>query len=136
MAPAPPSPPAFAFPGLQGEFGAILMDPPWRFANRTGKMAPEHKRLRRYPTLSAAELAALPVAALAAPQCHLYLWCPNALLHEGLDLSRGSRRFACGQNRRERLRNSEGRPAPGKRIRRGPCESAAPAWGRGAPKPA
>lgn len=86
MAPAPPSPPASAFPGLQGEFGAILMDPPWRFANRTGKMAPEHKRLRRYPTLSAAELAALPVAALAAPQCHLYLWCPNALLHEGLDL--------------------------------------------------
>ncbi|HVA62503.1 MAG TPA: cyanophycinase [Terriglobales bacterium] len=37
--------------------------------------------------------------------------------------SRGSRRFACRQNRRERLRNSEGRPAPGKRIRRGPCEA-------------
>ena len=86
MAPAPPSHPASSFPGLEGEFGAILIDPPWRFANRTGKMAPEHKRLRRYPTLSTAELAALPVAALAAPQCHLYLWCPNALLHQGLEL--------------------------------------------------
>jgi transcriptional regulator with XRE-family HTH domain len=30
--------------GLTGAFGTILIDPPWRFLNRTGKMAPEHKR--------------------------------------------------------------------------------------------
>ena len=29
-------------------FACILADPPWQFINRTGKMAPEHKRLSRY----------------------------------------------------------------------------------------
>lgn len=67
-------------------FGTVLVDPPWRFDNRTGKMAPEHKRLRRYATMSFDEIAALPVKDLAAPQCHLYLWCPNALLGEALGI--------------------------------------------------
>ena len=67
-------------------FGAILVDPPWRFANRTGKIAPEHRRLARYPTMSVAELKQLPVVDLAREQSHLYLWCPNALLAEGLSV--------------------------------------------------
>jgi N6-adenosine-specific RNA methylase IME4 len=66
------------------KFGAILADPPWQFTNRTGKMAPEHKRLSRYGTLSLGDIAALPVAQLAAEPAHLYLWVPNALLPEGL----------------------------------------------------
>lgn len=65
-------------------FGTVLADPPWRFQNRTGKMAPEHRRLSRYGTLTADEIAGLPVASLAAPTAHLYLWVPNALLPEGL----------------------------------------------------
>jgi N6-adenosine-specific RNA methylase IME4 len=65
-------------------FSTILADPPWQFTNRTGKMAPEHKRLARYSTLKLAEIMALPVGELAAPTSHLYLWCPNALLPEGL----------------------------------------------------
>jgi N6-adenosine-specific RNA methylase IME4 len=65
-------------------FGTILIDPPWRFQNRTGKMAPEHRRLARYRTLSLAEIAALPVGELALPKSHLYLWSPNALLPEAL----------------------------------------------------
>ncbi len=73
-------------PGLTGTFGAILIDPPWRFQNRTGKMAPEHKRLRRYPTMSFEEIAALPVGLYARPKSHLYLWCPNALLPEALGI--------------------------------------------------
>ena len=64
--------------------GTILIDPPWRFANRTGKMAPEHKRLHRYPTMSFEEIAALPVGQITADKSHLYLWCPNALLAEAL----------------------------------------------------
>jgi N6-adenosine-specific RNA methylase IME4 len=72
------------FANIRGTFGTILIDPPWRFDNRTGKMAPEHRRLHRYPTMSIDEIAALPVGSLAAPQSHLYLWCPNALLAEGL----------------------------------------------------
>jgi N6-adenosine-specific RNA methylase IME4 len=75
------------FDGLGGQrFGAILMDPPWRFANRTGKMAPEHRRLHRYRTMSFEEIAALPVGSLALPKSHLYLWCPNALLLEALTI--------------------------------------------------
>ena len=65
-------------------FGTILADPPWQFANKTGKIAPEHKRLSRYGTMVLAEIAALPVEQLAAPTAHLYLWCPNALLPDGL----------------------------------------------------
>lgn len=71
---------------VSGPFGTILADPPWRFQNRTGKMAPEHRRLHRYRTMPLAELRALPVAQLAALRAHLYLWVPNALLPWGLDL--------------------------------------------------
>lgn len=65
-------------------FPTVLADPPWRFVNRTGKMAPEHRRLSRYGTLSAEEIAALPVAAIIDQPAHLYLWVPNALLPDGL----------------------------------------------------
>ncbi len=72
--------------GRQGPFGTILADPPWQFANRTGKMAPEHRRLARYGTMTQADILAMPVAALAAPRSHLYLWVPNALVLEGLEV--------------------------------------------------
>jgi N6-adenosine-specific RNA methylase IME4 len=72
------------FANLSGKFATILIDPPWRFVNRTGKMAPEHRRLHRYRTLTAGQIAALPVGELALPQSHLYLWTPNALLPEAL----------------------------------------------------
>jgi N6-adenosine-specific RNA methylase IME4 len=67
-------------------FGAILADPPWRFQNKTGKMAPEHRRLNRYATLTLAEIKALPVGQAAAETSHLYLWVPNALLPQGLEV--------------------------------------------------
>ena len=69
-------------------FGCILADPPWQFVNRTGKMAPEHKRLSRYGTMDVAALSALPVATISAATSHLYLWVPNALLPEGLQVMR------------------------------------------------
>ncbi len=71
---------------VQGRHATILADPPWRFQNRTGKMAPEHKRLLRYPTMSIEEIKALPVSKLALEKAHLYLWVPNALLPWGLDV--------------------------------------------------
>ncbi|WP_234854877.1 MULTISPECIES: MT-A70 family methyltransferase [Paracoccus] len=66
------------------KFGTILADPPWQFQNRTGKMAPEHKRLSRYPTMTLDAICDLPVEAVADARAHLYLWVPNALLPEGL----------------------------------------------------
>src|SRR5262249_4578816 len=58
--------------------------PPWRFKNRTGKIAPEHRRLRRYNTMSTEEICAIPVQQFTGPRSHLYLWVPNAMLLEGL----------------------------------------------------
>jgi len=69
-------------------FATILADPPWRFQNRTGKMAPEHRRLSRYGTMDLDEIKGLPVADVAADRAHLYLWVPNALLPEGLEVMR------------------------------------------------
>ncbi len=66
------------------QFHTILADPPWQFQNRTGKMAPEHKRLSRYETMELEHIMALPVSDIAAETAHLYLWIPNALLPEGL----------------------------------------------------
>jgi N6-adenosine-specific RNA methylase IME4 len=65
-------------------FATILADPPWQFANRTGKIAPEHARLSRYGTMTVDEISKLPISDFAEATAHLYLWCPNALLPEGL----------------------------------------------------
>lgn len=70
---------------VKGKFKTILADPPWRFQNSTGKVAPEHKRLARYPTLSLQEILDIPINTVADETCHLYLWVPNALLAEGLE---------------------------------------------------
>jgi N6-adenosine-specific RNA methylase IME4 len=69
-----------------GNYSTILADPPWRFSNRTGKMAPEHKRLRQYETMSLEEIKQLPVELHATINAHLYLWVPNALVQDGLDV--------------------------------------------------
>lgn len=71
-------------PAVEGGFSTILADPPWRFTNRTGKVAPEHRRLGRYATMSLDEICELPVESVAAKNAHLYLWVPNALLPEGI----------------------------------------------------
>ena len=68
------------------KFKTILADPPWQFQNRTGKMAPEHKRLNRYPTMTLDEIKSLPVEQVADENSHLYLWVPNALLPDGLEV--------------------------------------------------
>ncbi|MGR3710113.1 MAG: MT-A70 family methyltransferase [Alterinioella nitratireducens] len=72
---------------LDGQkFGTIMADPPWRFTNRTGKVAPEHKRLARYPTMTLQDICDLPVEEHLADRAHCYLWVPNALLPDGLQV--------------------------------------------------
>lgn len=68
------------------KFSTVLADPPWQFVNRTGKVAPEHRRLSRYGTMALPEIMALPVSEALAPTAHLYLWVPNALLPEGIQV--------------------------------------------------
>lgn len=67
-------------------FSTILADPPWQFHNRTGKMAPEHRRLSRYSTMALQDIESLPVESIAEETAHLYLWVPNALLAHGLQV--------------------------------------------------
>ena len=71
-------------PTVDGGWKTVLADPPWRFTNRTGKVAPEHRRLDRYSTLDLDAICDIPVSTVAARDSHLYLWVPNALLPEGL----------------------------------------------------
>ena len=68
------------------KYQTVYADPPWQFQNRTGKVAPEHKRLNRYPTMTLEDIKALPVADTLAEKAHLYLWVPNALLPDGLEV--------------------------------------------------
>jgi N6-adenosine-specific RNA methylase IME4 len=75
---------ALPMPKVVGGFSTVLADPPWRFANRTGKVAPEHRRLNRYSTMPLEAILSLDVKAVLAPKAHLYLWVPNALLPDGL----------------------------------------------------
>jgi len=68
------------------KYKTIYADPPWQFQNRTGKVAPEHKRLTRYDTMKLEEIMQLPVSEIADEKSHLYLWVPNALLPQGLEV--------------------------------------------------
>jgi len=68
------------------KYKTIYADPPWQFQNRTGKVAPEHKRLTRYETMTLSDIKSLPVSEIAEGKSHLYLWVPNALLPEGLEV--------------------------------------------------
>jgi len=67
-------------------YSTVLADPPWRFAHRTGKLGPEHQRLFRYPTMSLQKIKDLPVKAIVNNTAHLYLWVPNALINEGMQV--------------------------------------------------
>lgn len=77
LAPAP-------LPRIEGGFQTVLADPPWRFQNRTGKVAPEHRRLDRYSTMDLDDICGLDVDSVTSKNAHLYLWVPNALLPEGM----------------------------------------------------
>ena len=68
------------------KFRTILADPPWQFQNKTGKVAPEHRRLNRYGTMTLGDIMALPVARIADEVAHLYLWVPNAILPHGFQV--------------------------------------------------
>lgn len=68
------------------KYTTIYADPPWQFSNRTGKIAPENKKLTRYGTMTLEDIKNMPISEVAADSAHLYLWVPNALLPEGLEV--------------------------------------------------
>ena len=76
------------FDGLKrGHYGAILIDPPWTFVNLWNTPAgPNRGDCSHYGTLALAEILALPVPRLAAPDCVLFLWSIWILLPEALQV--------------------------------------------------
>ncbi len=68
------------------KFKTVYADPPWQFSNRSGKIAPENKRLTRYGTMTLDDIKALPINAITEDEAHMYLWVPNALLPQGLEV--------------------------------------------------
>lgn len=66
-----------------GPFRVIAADPPWRFeswsSKGTAKAADNH-----YQTMSLEEIAALPIAEVAAPDCLLLMWAVNPMLPQAL----------------------------------------------------
>ena len=70
-----------------GGFGLIMADPPWSYEMFSAKgyaKAPE----AQYATLPLADIMALPVEALAAPDCLLWLWAVNPQLPQALEVLR------------------------------------------------
>lgn len=63
------------------KYKTILADPPWDI-NQKGKRG----AARHYPLMTLDQIKAMPVKDLSEENAHLYLWVPNGLLQEGLDV--------------------------------------------------
>ncbi len=79
-----------SLPCIEGGFGAILADPPWRFQTRT-ELLPSNRASRRdaekhYATPSLEDVKALPVHAVAAKNAHLFLWTTGPFLELAFDV--------------------------------------------------
>lgn len=68
------------------KYKTVYADPPWQFSNRSGKIAPENKKLTRYGTMTLDDIKSLPISEITEDEAHLYLWVPNALLPQGLEV--------------------------------------------------
>lgn len=72
------------FWGPLGRYPVILADPPWSFKTRSAK-GTQKSPSRHYDVMDLAAIKALPVADLAAPDCHLFLWTTAPHLLESFD---------------------------------------------------
>jgi hypothetical protein len=67
-------------------YGVILADPPWRFQPYSRETGMDRAAENHYPTSTLAEIKALPVASIAAPDCVLLLWATVPMLPQALDV--------------------------------------------------
>jgi N6-adenosine-specific RNA methylase IME4 len=68
------------FRGLpEHHFKVLYLDPPWRFQAFNNETCDRHPS---YPTMTLAEISAMPVLDLAARDCWLYVWTYGAFLNE------------------------------------------------------
>lgn len=67
--------------GPREEFKTILADPPWDINQKGALGASSH-----YDLMTLDQIKSMPVADLAAPDAHLWLWVTNATLRAGYDV--------------------------------------------------
>lgn len=63
------------------KYRTVLADPPWDI-NQRGRRGAAHY----YDLMPLSSIKSMPVADLCEDNAHLYLWIPNGLLQEGLDV--------------------------------------------------
>ena len=73
-----------------GRFRCIVADPPWQYG-KWGRTTPAsrpngHEYDMPYPTMTVAEIAALPVAGCASEDCDLYLWTTQKYLPDAFSV--------------------------------------------------
>jgi N6-adenosine-specific RNA methylase IME4 len=74
--------------GLDPPYATIVADPPWPYDDGATQWNREKQRtgFLPYSSMSVEQIAALPVADLAAPGAHLYLWTTNRYLRDALGI--------------------------------------------------
>jgi N6-adenosine-specific RNA methylase IME4 len=63
-------------------FGTVYADPPWDYGNQRTRAATSN----HYGTMTLEAIAALPVAQVAAEECHLHLWTTESFLEDGISI--------------------------------------------------
>lgn len=73
----------------EGGFGAIMADPPWHFRSyappRVQNFASDRSLEKHYKTMTREQICAMPIADLAARDCHLFLWSTGPHLPQALE---------------------------------------------------
>lgn len=67
-----------------GRFRVIVADPPWNYEKR--KDDGSHRAALTYPTMTTAEICAMPVAERAHEDCLLWLWTTNAFMRDAFQI--------------------------------------------------
>ena len=70
---------------LDGQYACIVLDPPWDWGDE-GDVDQLGRARPGYAAMPLDDIAALPIAALSLPDCHIYLWITNRSLPKGFGL--------------------------------------------------
>ena len=70
------------------QYGTIVADPAWNVKRPSGWNDTQNHRDQSYPTMTVAEIAALPVDSIAADVSYCFLWTVNAFVEDSYTVMR------------------------------------------------